>query len=312
MSSQSINNRLALTSLRRRWIFAAVLGVQFLIAGFGLLSSSWQIIYALRWLLLAALILAYMLWTLWRGLEANHRHGEGRLLPGLGTGNGLTVLRGALIAGAAGFLFSPWPEGWLRWAPGILYTLAAIIDLFDGYLARLQNHVTALGERLDMSLDGLGVMVATLLVVQYGQVPGWYILVALARYLFVAAIWLRKRLGKPVYELDHSAVRRPFAGAQMGFVAVALWPVFLPPTTHLAATLFALPFLAGFCRDWLVVSGALRPALRETSVVIAQPADKAKLLKGLLFRLVFHWLPVLLRIGSVSLLAVGLISTWPA
>ena len=32
----------------------------------------------------------------------------------------------------------------------------------------------------------------------------------------------------------------------MGLLAVMLWPIFSPPGTHIAATLFALPFLAGF------------------------------------------------------------------
>jgi CDP-diacylglycerol--glycerol-3-phosphate 3-phosphatidyltransferase len=51
----------------------------------------------------------------------------------------------------------------------------------------------------------------------------------------------------------------------MGFLATALLPMFRPPATTIAAMVFMIPFLAGFLRDWLVVSsriktGASQPA----------------------------------------------------
>jgi CDP-diacylglycerol--glycerol-3-phosphate 3-phosphatidyltransferase len=90
------------------------------------------------------------------------------------------------------------------------------------------------------------VLVATLLAVQYGQAPQWYLLVALARYLYRAGLWLWRSGGNPVVDLQPSARRRALAGVQMGFLAVLLLPAFSPPGTHLAAVLFALPFLASF------------------------------------------------------------------
>jgi CDP-diacylglycerol---glycerol-3-phosphate 3-phosphatidyltransferase len=218
------------------------------------------------------------------------------LLPALGWGNLLTWLRGLWIVWLAGFLFLPRPEGWLAWLPGLLYLVAALADLFDGYLARRSNMLSRLGEKLDLLLDGLGVLLAAVLVVQYGQVPFWYLLVGLARYLFLAGVWLRKQLRKPVSDLPPSASRRPLAGAQMGFIAVMLFPVFSPPATTLAATLFGLPFLIGFARDWLAVSGAVK-------TVKAGPIGG--LAEGRTSRVLHSaaaWLPVFLR-----LLVVGLI-----
>ena len=128
---------------------------------------------------------------------------------------------------------------------------------------------------------------AALLAVRYGQVPAWYLLVALARYLYLAGAWLRQRRGLPLYDLPPSVRRRGFAGLQMGLGAALLFPVFSPPGTHIVAALFSLPFLTGFLYDWLLASGALRPRP-------AAPGWQERLL---------HWLPLALRALAILLLA---------
>ncbi len=212
----------ALLQLKRRWALVAIISALFLLSGFSLLQGSWQVAYARQWLFQASLGLLYLLWVLWRGLEHNYRVGESHLLPGLGIANITTLLRGVLIASLLGFLLLPWPPGWLAWIPAGLYTLAVLADFLDGFLARITQRVTRLGEILDMSFDGLGVLAASLLAIQYNQVPAWYLLVALARYLFLAGIWLRRRRGLPVHELQPSVRRRAFAGVQMGFLVLHL------------------------------------------------------------------------------------------
>jgi CDP-diacylglycerol--glycerol-3-phosphate 3-phosphatidyltransferase len=248
----------SMRSLRREWALYAVFCLAFLAGGFGLLSLAWGPDQGLRWLVLPALGAAYLLRLLWHNLGANQRRGEEQLLPGLGWGNRLTLLRGVLVAGMLGFWVLPRPVGWLAWIPGMLYVLANASDFFDGYLARITDHATRLGQLLDMSLDGLGVLAASVLAVVYGQAPAWYLLIGAARYLFLAGEWLRRRLGKTVYPVPPSFNRRVFAGLQMGFLAVALLPLIPPPGIKIAATLFGLPLLVGFGRDWLYASGALK------------------------------------------------------
>jgi CDP-diacylglycerol--glycerol-3-phosphate 3-phosphatidyltransferase len=213
----------------------------------------------------------------------------------LGIGNNLTLLRGVLLAVLIGFLFSPRPAGILAWIPGLLYVLAGVADLFDGYFARVQNHATRLGEILDISYDGAGIFAAALLAVQYGQVPGWYMSVALARFLFLIMIGCLNRLGRPVHELPNSASRRIFAGFQMGFLALVLLPVFTPPGTHLAAVLFAAPFLVGFIHDGLIAAGVIKPnGLFSTRLHTSRR-----------FQLALHgWLPFFLRLLAGVVLAI--------
>ncbi|MES0361417.1 MAG: CDP-alcohol phosphatidyltransferase family protein [Anaerolineales bacterium] len=304
----------AFPGLVKRWFGMVILIGIFLGLVYLWLQIWWTPQYANRWLGLAAFFSGVVLAIVWRGLSYNYRSGERKILPSMGIGNQLTILRGIMIAFLAGFLFSPWPSGWLAWLPGIIYILAALLDLFDGYLARRTNQVTRLGEILDMNLDGLGVLIACLLIVQYGQVPFWFLLVGLARYMFITGEWALDKLGKPVFELTTNPARRPLAGAQMGFIAVVLLPIFSPPGTYLVAGLFAAPFLVGFTFDWLTVSGVLRINTRpqfETSLNVGTGLDGGNTWRKAMRDLVARWLPLVSRTAVVVLLTVWLLKNIP-
>ena len=250
----------AMTNLRRSWLRLALTWPVVWAIGYRLLASNWP--YANRWLLLSGLTLAYCLWLLWRFLPNNHRVGETAVLPTLGLGNRLTLLRGLGIGLLAGFLFSPWPQGVLAWVIALLYTAVSIADYFDGYIARKTNHATVLGSRLDMEFDGLGVLVVSLLAIGYGQLPWWFLSIGLARYLFVWGLWWRDRRGLPIFDIPPSVQRRILAGAQMGLLTVVLWPIVPAPMAIIGGTIVAVPTLFGFGRDYAIAAGWLDPANR--------------------------------------------------
>lgn len=289
---QMQNQPSTLTNLYRRWWGVVLLYTGVLWLSVQLLRLRWPDRLVQQWALLAALVMVYGLWLCRANLNQNHRPDDSTLLPALGAGNTVTLLRGLVMALLAGFLFLPRPmNGWLAWTPAILYTILAILDYLDGYVARITNQATRLGETLDGAFDALGLLVAVGLAVWYGQLPAWYLLVGLARYLFVFGLWRRRRQGQPVYDLPPSRNRRMLAGFQMGFVSVVLWPLFSPPETTLAGVIFGSSILASFGRDWLVVSGRLDPAA---------PAYLAARQK--LRHYGAGWLPLLLR-GGVTLVS---------
>jgi CDP-diacylglycerol--glycerol-3-phosphate 3-phosphatidyltransferase len=297
--------------LRWQWVLITLLTTSGLLAFAWLLQTSWQPNYAWRWLGFAIPSTLYLLWWVWRALPDNHRRGEVQLLPSLGTGNTLTILRGVLISALVGFCIATRPTGWLAWIPGCLYTLAVLADLLDGYLARQKGQSTLLGENLDLKLDGFGMLVAALVAVRTNQVPTWYLMVGMARYFYLAGLWLWQRTGRPVYELDENSSRRPLAGAQMGFLGVVLFPIFAPPATHLVAALFALPFLIGFVRDWLVVTGILKPSSHQTGTSWLTQANYLSTrfaTLGLLKVVWFSRVPLVLRFFTVGLIASQLFS----
>jgi CDP-diacylglycerol--glycerol-3-phosphate 3-phosphatidyltransferase len=246
-------------SLRWRWLLVAMLELLVVLLGFILLRSLSNTDAALRWATLVSVVLAYQLGLLWRGLAANHRPGQEILFPTLGPANMLTLARGVGLALLAGFLLAPWPMGLAAWLPALIYTLAAIGDFFDGYLARITDQATVLGETLDMEFDSLAVLLVIALAIWYGQLPMWTLLLGLLRYGFLLGQWLRERQGKPIYGLPESAFRRLVAALFLAFISVILWPIVFPPGTSLAAALFAVPLVLSFSRDWLVTSGQIDP-----------------------------------------------------
>jgi CDP-diacylglycerol--glycerol-3-phosphate 3-phosphatidyltransferase len=73
------------------------------------------------------------------------------------------------------------------WA-AIVFTLAAITDMLDGYLARKLNVVSVLGKFLDPLADKLIVMAALVWMVPMGRIPAWVVVVLLGRELSVTGL----------------------------------------------------------------------------------------------------------------------------
>jgi len=288
-------NTTALRALRGQWLALMVIYAWVWFTGLRLMEWAWPQAQANQWAIIAGLALLGELGLLWRALPRNHRTGETALLPTLGAANWLSLFRGMLLGLLAGFLFLPRPQlgvdGLLAWVPMLLYTVAAISDMFDGYLARITHHSTALGEFLDMELDGLGTFLASALAVQYGVLPWFFLLLGPARQFFLAGMWWRTRRGLPNHDLPHSDYRRVAAGLQMGFISAMLWPFMHPPGTVYAGYMAAAPILASFGRDWLIVSGVLTP-----------DAPRYQAVRARLLVLLTEWTPLLLR-GMVLIAA---------
>ncbi len=238
----------AVTALRRQWRALALVGC----AGILALGLSQP-----RWLVGSMVVWGYCLWLLFRGLEENYREEEGVPLASLGWPTLVTVVRGALLAVTAGFLFLPMPLGARGFIPAIAYSLASVLDHVDGRLARALDRTTRLGEKLDIELDAAGVLIASLLAIHYGKIPSWYLAIGLLRYAFVLGIAWRRRHGKPVVELDPNPLRRVLGGVQMGYLSVALWPPIPSEVSSFVAPVFGGATLAMFARDWWRVSGRL-------------------------------------------------------
>jgi CDP-diacylglycerol--glycerol-3-phosphate 3-phosphatidyltransferase len=168
----------------------------------------------------------------------------------------VTLARGLLIALVAGFVPGPVPAGGARWLPGALYAIAAFADRADGALARRTAGVTALGARLDVTTDALGLFVAPLVGVRWGRLPPWYLALALAYPVFGLALRLRRARGRAVFpeRLKPDPRARFFAGVQMTVVAAALFPLLPRALTWTMATVAMLPTLALFAGEWRLVT----------------------------------------------------------
>lgn len=238
----------AVTALRREWYGLALVGcVALVLAG---LSQP-------RWLAGSMVVWGYCLWLLFRGLEDNCRESDSVPFASLGWPTLVTVLRGALLAVTAGFIFLPMPLGARGFIPAIAYSLASVLDHVDGRLARALDRTTRLGQKLDMELDAAGILIASLLAIHYEKIPPWYLAIGLLRYAFVLGLAWRRRRSKIVLDLDPNSLRRVLAGVQMAYLSLALWPPISSELSLFVAPLFGGATLAMFARDWWHVSARL-------------------------------------------------------
>ena len=91
--------------------------------------------------------------------------------------NILTLSRIACIPVIVALFFVP--AGWAAWLACAVFSLAAMTDYLDGYLARQREQVSAFGKLLDPIADKMLVAAVLLLLVGSGQLGGVSIIPAL-------------------------------------------------------------------------------------------------------------------------------------
>ena len=95
--------------------------------------------------------------------------------------NAITLVRIVLIP-CFGYL---WWRGHHGWALGV-FALASLTDWLDGFVARLLNQSTKLGQILDPAADKLLMLVCFLVAAAIGAVPRWLTALVIGRDLVLA------------------------------------------------------------------------------------------------------------------------------
>jgi cardiolipin synthase len=99
------------------------------------------------------------------------------------------------------------PHTWAAWLALVLFVAAGITDLLDGYLARRDNQVSAVGQFLDPIADKLLVAAVILFLVGNGQIRGmtiWPAVIILLREVAVSGLrefLAEARVSVPVSQL---------------------------------------------------------------------------------------------------------------
>ena len=111
--------------------------------------------------------------------------------------NIVTLIRICLVPVFVLAILSPWPE-WVG-LPGItmeakcviaagIFILISCTDWIDGYLARSRGEVTDCGKFMDPLADKILVTAALIALVELAVLPGWPVLIILAREFIVSGI----------------------------------------------------------------------------------------------------------------------------
>ena len=101
------------------------------------------------------------------------------------TANKITLVRVVLIPI---FLFLAYRG--LRWPALIVFIIASLSDLLDGYIARHYHQVTNFGKFMDPLADKMLVLAAMCFFVEKGQMPGWVMALVLFREFAVSGLRL--------------------------------------------------------------------------------------------------------------------------
>ncbi|CAN5399850.1 CDP-alcohol phosphatidyltransferase family protein [soil metagenome] len=186
-------------------VLSSAVAIEYL-AGFGP-------IYVLK----VSVLFAVCAWFVWRGLPAAHPHSR------LGAANRITLGRlgvAALLAAIIGQQMAR-PDA-VAWGIFVVATIAALLDLMDGYLARRSGLASDFGARFDMETDAWFTLVLCSLVVFFGKAGPWVLAAGLMRYAFVGASRFMPWLSAP---LPPSTRRKAVCVTQITTLIVCLGPI---------------------------------------------------------------------------------------
>ena len=165
-----------------------------------------------------------------------------------GAANRVTLARATLVGGVTALV----AEGATGARIAVLVTIGVValaLDGLDGYLARRNNTVSALGARFDMEVDAFLILVLSVLVCQ--SLGVWVLAIGLMRYAFVAASAVAPRLRA---QLPFSRARKVVAAMQGGLLVAAAAPFVPRPVAVLLVAVALVALVWSFGRDvrWLL------------------------------------------------------------
>jgi len=164
-----------------------------------------------------------------------------------GSANRLTLFRLALIALLGAMVGeTPADPNGTAWGIVVLATFTAVLDTFDGPLARAAGMASPFGARFDMESDALLVLVLSALVLHFDKAGAWVLAAGLMRYVFVGAAHAWPWLAAP---LAPSLRRKTVCVVQITSLIVCLGPIIAQPwSAAIAAASLAL-LTASFFAD---------------------------------------------------------------
>jgi cardiolipin synthase (CMP-forming) len=142
--------------------------------------------------------------------------------------NLLTGVRVLAVPAMVAAFYLPGPFG--KWVTCAIFTVAAVTDYFDGYLARSWSMQSPFGRMLDPIADKLLVGAAILMLVHFDRAPILPALIILCREILVSG--LREFLAEAQVGLPVSRLAKWKTGVQMVAIAFLIVGTAAPEWLH--------------------------------------------------------------------------------
>jgi CDP-diacylglycerol---glycerol-3-phosphate 3-phosphatidyltransferase len=84
------------------------------------------------------------------------------------------------------FLTSPGPQA--SFLAALIFSLASVTDLLDGYIARQQKRETAVGKLLDPLADKLLILSCMIMLIPLERIPAWMVVLIIGREVAVTGL----------------------------------------------------------------------------------------------------------------------------
>ncbi len=108
----------------------------------------------------------------------------------MNTPNKLTLLRVIMVPFFVLFMLTDLGGAGNKWIALVLFVVASLTDMLDGYLARRDNLVTNFGKFMDPLADKLLVTSALICFVELGNLPAWIVIIIIAREFIISGFRL--------------------------------------------------------------------------------------------------------------------------
>ena len=104
--------------------------------------------------------------------------------------NKLTILRIFMIPFFVFFLLTDFAGSYSDLIALLIFIIASLTDLLDGYLARKYHLVTNFGKFMDPLADKLLVCSAMICLVELGRLPAWIVVIIISREFIISGFRL--------------------------------------------------------------------------------------------------------------------------
>lgn len=165
--------------------------------------------------------------------------------------NFLTGLRFAMIPLLVVLLTLEQTTSIAFWA-WLIFTLAALTDWLDGYLARKFHSESVFGKLMDPLADKLLVTAALLMLIPLGRIPAWVCLIIIGREIFITGIrGLAASTGIVVAADNLGKIKSNFQYYGVGFL---IFPLNLLPIPYQYEIGMALIYISVVLSIWSAVN----------------------------------------------------------